>query len=90
MRLSYQILLSETATKQLRRLDEAQREKIVNRLGELSKDPLRPRSGVDIKRLVGTKPLKHRLRVGAYRVVYLIEETDVKVIEVFRRGRDYR
>jgi mRNA-degrading endonuclease RelE of RelBE toxin-antitoxin system len=36
-----------------------------------------------------TQPQKHRIRVGEYRIIYLIEDNTVHVIEVFRRGRGY-
>src|SRR2546428_11675717 len=32
----------------------------------------------------------YRLRVGDFRVVYVVEERPVKVTEIFRRGRGYR
>jgi len=57
------------------------------RLGE---DPLKPRSKVDIKPLRDTKPQKYRLRIGDYRIIYCVEDDVVKVIELFKRGRDYR
>ncbi len=38
----------------------------------------------------GTEPVKYRLRVGDYRVVYIVVRSEVKVIEIFVRGRGYR
>ena len=32
----------------------------------------------------------YRLRVGDFRVVYVVEERQVKVTEIFRHGRGYR
>ena len=59
-------------------------------LKELEKDPKKARPNADISPLSGTKPQKHRLRVGEYRVIYLIDKKTVSVIEVFKRGRGYR
>jgi mRNA-degrading endonuclease RelE of RelBE toxin-antitoxin system len=90
MSVTYRILLSETAAKYLRQREEALRKRILGGLRALEEDPLQPRSGADIKRILGTSPQKYRLRVGEHRVVYLVEERDVKVIEIFRRGPGYR
>ena len=86
----YQVLLSETAVKYLRRLEQADRERVVKGLRSLGEDPFKGRPGTDIKPLAGTTPQKYRLRVGDYRAVYVVEGEDVKVIEVFQRGRGYR
>lgn len=88
--MTYRVFLSETASRQLKRLGRSQRERIVEKLKALREDPLGPRPGMDVKSLAGTSPRKHRLRVGVYRAVYLVEGDEVKVIEIFRRGRDYR
>jgi mRNA-degrading endonuclease RelE of RelBE toxin-antitoxin system len=58
-------------------------------LSELGEDPLTPRSKADIKILEGTDPVKRRLRVGDYRIIYLVDKRSVKVIEIFPRGRGY-
>ena len=47
-------------------------------------------AGADIKELKNTKPQKHRIRIGDYRIVYLTEKNTVKVIEIFLRGRGYQ
>ena len=49
-----------------------------------------PRAKMDVKVLEGTDPLKRRLRVGDYRIIYHVEKRTVKVIEIFPRGRGYR
>ncbi len=82
--------MSETAARYLQRLSESERERVTKGLRALEEDPRRPRSGADIKRLVGTSPPKYRLRVGPYRAVYVVEGRDVKVVDIFRRGRGYR
>ncbi|MCK4614017.1 MAG: type II toxin-antitoxin system RelE/ParE family toxin [Thermoplasmata archaeon] len=64
--------------------------RIKSALTALEVDPFTPRSGAHIKPLSGTTPMKYRIRIGDYRVVYVVEEQVVKVIEVFTRGRGYR
>lgn len=88
--MTYKVLLSSTAVRQLKKLAKRERDRIVNGLQNLNEDPLTPRSRADIRALEGTDPKKHRLRVGPYRIIYAVIGTRVRVIEVFRRGRGYR
>ena len=88
--MSYRVTLSETAVRQLRKLEKADRNRIVRALRVLEEDPFRPRSKADIRVLEGTDPRKCRLRIGFYRAVYAVVGSDAKVIEVFARGRGYR
>ena len=88
--MNYRVTLSETAVRQLRKLEKVDRERIVRGLRALEEDPFRPRSRADIRVLEGTDPRKYRLRVGAYRAVYAVVGSEVKVLEVFARGRGYR
>jgi len=75
----------------VRALEVRQRDRILTHLRELEADPFRPRPRADIKncgRHHGV--IFYRLRVGDFRVVYVIEGRQVKVTEIFRRGRGYR
>ena len=85
-----QVLISQTAKRQLEALQSKERRRVVKALLVLGEDPLRPRPGADIKKLEGTDPPKYRLRVGDWRAVFLVESREVRIIEVFRRGRGYR
>ena len=86
----YEILVSRTFEKQFKTLSKQLQNRVKKALLKLEDDPLKPRSGLNIKSLVNTKPQKHRLRIGEYRIVYLVEKKTVKVIEIFLRGREYR
>ena len=88
--MSYRVTLSETAARQLRTLEKVDRERIVRGLRVLEENPVRPRPKADIRPLEGTDPKKYRLRVGDYRAVYAVVGSEVKVIEVFARGRGHR
>jgi mRNA interferase RelE/StbE len=85
----YSVLVSTTFQKQFHALKEDTRNRIRRALEELSSDPFTPRSGMDIQPLVDTSPKKYRLRIGEYRSVYTIEDTNVRVIELFIRGKEY-
>ena len=86
----YKVLVSRTFQKQFNSLSKSMQSRIKIGLKELEKDPKKARPNADISPLSRTKPQKHRLRVGEYRIIYLIDKKTVRVIEVFKRGRGYR
>ncbi len=88
--MSFRVTLSETAVRQLRRLPKETRNRIAKVLRVLEEDPFRPRAKADIRMIDGTEPRKYRLRIGEYRAIYVVVKDEVRVIEVFIRGRGYR
>ena len=88
--MTYRVTLSETAVRQLRKLPAESRKRIVKCMRLLEEDPFRPRSKADILPIGDTEPRKYRLRVREYRALYTVAGSEVKVIEVFARGREYR
>jgi len=75
----------------IRELDLRRRERLRTRLAELEVDPFRPRPKADIKNCGKHHGvIFYRLRVGDLRAVYVVERDEVKVTEIFRRGRGYR
>ena len=88
--MSFRITLSGTAVRQLRKLPKDIRIRIVRGLRVLEEDPFRPRPKADIRMVEGTDPRKYRLRIGEYRAIYAVARDEVKIIEVFVRGRGYR
>ena len=84
------VLASRTFEKQFRKLARSEQERIRKAWRTLADDPFTPRSGADIKQLVGTEPAKLRIRVGDWRIIYCVDGNQVKLIELFRRGRGYR
>ena len=88
--MRFRITLSETAVRQLRKLTKGDRDRIARGLRVLEDDPFRARPKADIRVLEGTEPRKHRIRIGEYRAVYAVAGSDVKIVEVFTRGRGYR
>ncbi len=84
------VQLSATFVRQFRKLSKGNQDRIREALATLAEDATTKRAGADIKRLTKTKPVKHRIRVGQYRVIYRVDGEEVRVIEVFARGRGYR
>jgi len=88
--MRFRVTVSETAARQLRKLPREARGRLVRGLEVLKEDPFRPKPKADILPLEGTEPRKYRLRVGEYRAIYAVTGEEVKVIEIFGRGRGYR
>ena len=88
--MKYEILISESARKQLEDLQEGERQRIRSNLKELETYPRKRRARADIKKLHDVTPELYRLRVGSFRIVYAIVGDEVRVTEIMRRGRDYR
>ena len=88
--MPFRLTLSDAAARQLRKLHPDQRNRVVRGLRVLEEDPFRPRPKADIRPIEGTDPKKYRIRIGDYRAVYAVIGREVKVLEVFARGRGYR
>ena len=74
----HEILWTKSATKELKRLPELTRRRILRAVEALAEDP-RP---LGVRKMVGTSRT-YRIRVGDYRVIYSID-SDVVSIEVVR------
>ena len=87
----YRVLLSRTAVAQLGLLDGRKKSRVKNALARLEDDPVRRRSGTDIKRLVTPgEPALFRLRIGDYRAIYFVIDQEVKVTEIIHRSKGYK
>ena len=86
---TYEVLLSETACRQLRGLPVDVADRIKVALMELAKDPYRPRPKVDIKRLKGPKRDYFRLRIGDHRAIFVVDGRRVMVAKVLPRSKAY-
>jgi len=83
VRVKVRVVLSPKAAKYLERLHEPTKGRIKAALKKLEQEP--PQG--DIKALAGREG--YRLRVGAYRVLFGIDEDVIVVIEIDLRGQVY-
>lgn len=85
--IRYSISFARSARKELERLDEPLVSRIFQRIEELAEIP-RP---VECRKLVGQENL-WRIRIGDYRVVYTIDDSErrVDVVTVRHRKEVYR
>lgn len=77
----YKIIISESALKQLSRLQKPVVKKIDASINGLSENPMP--SGV--KKLKGLNEDLYRIRVGDYRIIYAIDDK-VKIIDIRQVG----
>ncbi|PAV14499.1 addiction module toxin RelE [Methanosarcina spelaei] len=71
--MHYQIIWSEPAVNQLRKLDHQLAKRIFHKVSELKEDPFRY-----VTKLVGSP--NYRLRVGDYRVILEIQGSCLKIL----------
>ena len=85
--MTYRVELTRAAARQVKRLPAEVRERILARLEALAEDP-RP---AGVRKLAGTED-GYRVRVGAYRVLYRVEDDRlvVLVVRVSHRREAYR
>ena len=86
--MSYRVQLSLPAKKQLDRLDQITARRLDDRLKELVFDPYSTR----ISKAVKMEPGQRTSRVGDWRIIYRVKETDKEILVIaFRpRGKAYR
>ena len=84
--MTYTVYLKKSAEKELKDLPEDVHDRIVKQLLALKNDP-RPRGS---KKLRGREG--YRIRVGDYRILYVIDESKkmVEIVSVAHRRKIYR
>ncbi|MDG6221618.1 MAG: type II toxin-antitoxin system RelE/ParE family toxin [Candidatus Thermoplasmatota archaeon] len=93
---SFQVLLSRKADSELETLSKSGGKKlaaqVLRGLEKLSEDPRTPRPDADILQLVAVDPKMWRLRVGQYRILYAIDEAEMRVYvtTILHRKKAYR
>lgn len=80
--MKYQIQITDKILKKLEKLSKADKERIIEAIDSLMEDP-RPDG---CKKLKGNfTPIRYRIRAGAYRVVYSVQD-DILIILVLEVG----
>ena len=82
----FSIVISNRVARNIRRLPKNVQKRIANKIGLI---PVQPQL-LDIKKMVGMEDT-YRLRVGDYRILFLIdfEKKLVKISDINTRGRIY-
>lgn len=89
---SFEVLIDERVEKDLEKIPMHIVKKFIKLLDEFEKDPIRPRSGFDVKPMEGYPSNTYRLRTGKYRVLYAVdnETKKVRITSVQHRGDAYK
>jgi len=87
--MTYKVLVSKTFQKKFYQLQKNMQSLFRKTLKELEKDPYTKRPKCDIKLLKDTRPKKYRLRIGDYRIIYIINQKEIKIIDLLKRETGY-
>jgi len=82
--MTWRLKIARSAERNLRRVPDRDRRRIVAALAELAQDPYAAHGVVKLTNY----PAGFRLRVGAYRVLYdiVLEERCIEVLDILRRS----
>ena len=83
----YTVAYSNQAIKFLKSSEKIILQRLMNKIEELQMDPF----GHDTKSVEGYKEKLYRVRVGDYRILYVVEETTktLEIIKIDKRSRVY-
>jgi mRNA-degrading endonuclease RelE of RelBE toxin-antitoxin system len=83
--VTLRVVVRGAARRELRRLDASERARVVAAIERYANT----REG-DVRKLIDLSPPQWRLRVGEYRVRFLVEGDTLEVLHVLPRGKAYR
>lgn len=87
--MTYTLKVSNRFKKELKKLDKEDIQKIKKSLENLLKDPFA--SDDDIIPIVDQKnPQMYRLRIANYRIIYVVQDDEVRVGIIFDRKKGYK
>ena len=85
----YRLKVSNRFKRELKKLDKSDILKIKNALDNLLEDPFADNN--DVTPIVDHKePPMYRLRVGNYRIIYVVTYNDIKAGLIFDRKKGYK
>lgn len=79
--MKYQVIFIRKVAKAIRQLNKRDIQRIIEKAESLAEDP-RPEGS---KKLSGTKADFWRIRVGNYRIIYLIED-EIRIVKITKVG----
>ncbi len=87
----YEVLVDERVERDLEKVPKYVVEKFLKLFDEFEKNPIRSRSGFDVKLMEGYPDNTYRLRIGKYRVLYSVDNDTkkVRITSVQHRGDAY-
>jgi len=79
--------MPEKIIKFINSLDKKTRERLKKRLEDLKMNPFKTSN--DVKKLKGYKENCYRLRMGKIRIIYIINNNKIEIIDIDYRGNIY-
>ncbi|MFZ5447408.1 MAG: type II toxin-antitoxin system RelE family toxin [Thermodesulfobacteriota bacterium] len=85
--MSYDLTLGRQARKEIKALDTATINRIEERFKQLSRDPFDPR----ISKPIRMKPGRRTSRVGDWRIIYQVNESEmtIEIVSIWPRDKAY-
>jgi len=88
MSFDVRVLVSWTFQREFKKTPLNSQTRIQKSLTCREEDPYAPRAHADIKPLKDTHPQKYRLRAGNFRIVYVVEGNEGKILDMLHRRRE--
>lgn len=88
----FKLRYSSKAVKDIKKLKTSSKQKVINQLEQLAKDPFNLKTNLDIYKMKDFSEHEYRLRVGQYRIGYdlIINDKVLLVLAVKPRGSAYK
>ncbi|MCZ7362793.1 MAG: type II toxin-antitoxin system RelE/ParE family toxin [Candidatus Methanoperedens sp.] len=87
--MPYELYISPSALKELRKLDSNEKDSLKTKLKLLALDPFN--TSIDITQIRGKhQPIYYRIKSGDYRAIYYIEGKGIYVDKIGHRKNIYR
>ena len=82
-----EIYLSNKTKKFLKKVDKSTFERVFNKIKELASDPY----SSDAKRVIGRKEKVFRVRIGDYRILYVVylDKNSILIVNIDKRSKVY-
>jgi len=80
---AYEVIFTNASFKDIEKLEKSNRDKIFTELKSISGFPLNFKK--DIKKLKGIGKNIYRLRVGEFRVIYLLSDIKIIILRIINR-----
>ena len=81
--MGYQIFYEKEALKELDKLEPSISRRIIKKIDEMSENP----ASCDIKKLKASED--YRLRVGDYRIIFIFDNSHIKILKIGHRQQIY-
>lgn len=83
--MTYRIILTKTAIKDLKQLPKNIQPRIIEKLNDMKHDPFK-----NARKLIDPRIGSYRVRVGDYRIVFDVDDDKVVILRIGHRKHIYR